>query len=254
MRIQSLSPSMALTYLKCNRQFYYQNVAKLPRLASPVLALGAAIHETFRENAWQKINSGMDLSEPLLKNFFAEDLEYREVDWSGQGLSTTKDQGVICVEEYRQKMAPKVQPAFVEYAFNMEVKNRDWGIAGKVDLITDKEVVIDHKTTKGRMKAPRVEHVFQLGVYALAVKQQAWGANVTARLDYYPRGKRDAYSHPVTFAPSLAKNVLTTFDQVAHGIQSEVWAANRTSNYLCKRRYCNYWNQCEIDCGGTVAE
>jgi hypothetical protein len=218
------------------------------------LALGLSFHNTVKENAYQKVNSGKDLSAGLLKCFFAEDLEHSEVDWSDQSLDTTKDQGVVCVDEYRYKMAPKTQPAFVEYKFRMDVIGRAWKIKGKVDLITDEEVIVDHKTTTGTLKAPKPEHVFQIGVYALAIQKQAGNRAVSAQVDYYPRGKPAAYSRPVTVSPGFDKQMLTAFDQAAKGIKHEIWAANRTANTWCKRRYCDFWNQCEIDCGGRVPD
>jgi len=253
MNITSLSPSMVQSYIKCSWGFQYEHIAKLPRISKPVLAIGSAVHETIRENAYQKVRTAKDLPESLLTDFVAEDIEYRDVDWSTQSLSSAKDQAVVCVKAYRQKMAPKVQPFLVEWTFNMKVVKRDWNIAGKVDLITNKNLVIDHKTTKGQMAKPKPDHVFQLGVYTLAVRQQAGLDDVQGQIDYYPRGKPDAYSRSVEFGEGLAKEVLSTFDQVATGIQREVWIANR-QHYLCSRKYCSFWNQCEKDCGGRVRD
>lgn len=252
MVIQSLSLSMVLTYLRCGRRFYYEVVERRPRLPSPVLALGSSFHQTVRENAFQKVHSSKDLSASLLKNFFAEDLESSEVDWSGQSLAQTKDQGVVCVDEYRYKMAPKTQPAFVEYGFSMDVIGRPWKITGKVDLITNLYKAVDHKTTKGQLRDPKPDHVFQMWVYLLALRI-LMGLEVKGQLDYYPRGKDTSFSHEVAFQSGLERNVLTTFEQVAKGIKNEVWPANR-GNYLCKRRYCDFWPTCEIDNGGRVPD
>ncbi len=254
MKITSLSSSMVETYRNCSLKFYYGNVAKLPRLASPFLALGASFHETVRENAFQKVWKCEDLPEDLLTDWYAEDLECRDVDWSSQTLATTIDQGVACVRAYRQDMAPKMQPVLVEHLFRMEVNGRDWAIAGKIDLITDKMLVIDHKTTKGQMKVPKPSHAFQIGVYTLAARRMEGFEQAQARIDYYPRGKPDAYSRSVSLSESLDKEVVSAFDAVATGIQREVWVPNRTQNNLCKRRYCDFWNQCEGDFGGRVAD
>lgn len=252
MNIQTLSPSMVNSYLKCSLGFFYQNVAQLPWISSPVLALGSAFHETVRENAFQKRTTFKDLPEDLLTDFFAGELEMADdVEWEGDGLSTTKDQGVICIRDYRQNRAPLVQPAMVEHVFNMAIKRRAWAITGKVDLVTDAKLVIDHKTTKGQMKKPKDDHVFQIGVYTLAVRRIEGFSDAEAEIDYYPRGKAESYSRPVSFPDTLEKSVLTTFDQVANGINKEVWIANRT-HYLCSRKYCSYWNQCEKDCGDVV--
>lgn len=257
MRIHSLSPSMVNTYLKCPRQFYYNYALKLPRLANHYLAFGSAFHETMRENYFQKINTEKDLPTDLLTDFFAEDLEYRDVDWSEQSLDKTKDDGVITVRAYQEQVAPTVKPRLVEQAFSMEVKGRDWVISGKIDLIahgTMWDLVIENKTTDRRVSKPKPDHVFQTSVYTVAWRQTTGHAGIQARLDYSLRGKDEICSMPVMFDGNVDKYVLSTFDQVARGIELEVWPANRVGNYLCSRKYCPHWGQCETDCGGRVAD
>ena len=73
MRVESLSPSMVNTYIKCGRQFYYQNCLRLPALPNHYLTFGSAFHETLRENYYQKIRTFRDLPTDLLTDFFAED-------------------------------------------------------------------------------------------------------------------------------------------------------------------------------------
>lgn len=254
MKITSLSPSMVNQYLKCPRSFYYNYALKLPWLPNHYLAFGAAFHETLRENYWQKIQTAEDLPVDLLADFFRDDLEYRDVDWSAQSKDVTKDEGIQTVRAYQKKVAPKVQPKHVEYAFQMEVTGRDWQISGKIDLINDNLLVMENKTTGRRVSKPKPDHVFQTGVYTSALRKQNGNPELRARIDYSIRGSDAFYSFPIHYDDSLEKNVLTTFDQVARGIQLEVWPANRIGNYLCSRRYCNFWNQCEQDCGGRVAE
>jgi CRISPR/Cas system-associated exonuclease Cas4 (RecB family) len=242
---------MVNSYLICSMRFFYENVAKLPRLPSPVLALGSAFHETVRENAFQKVNTFEDLPEDLLTDFYRDDLRYRDVEWTGEeSLDSTTDAGIVCIRDYRQNKAPLVQPAMVEYAFTVEVNGRGWHIGGKVDLITKKKVVTDHKTCKGQSKDPKPAHKFQIGVYTLAVRRLEGLEDAQAQIDYYPRGKPESYSRLVSFGEGLEKNVLSTFDRVADGIQKEVWIPNRTANYLCSHRYCDFANQCIKDCGG----
>lgn len=254
MRITTLSPSMVNSYLKCPRSFFYNYVEKLPWLPNHYLAFGAAFHETLRENYYQKIRTAQDLPIGLLMDFFAEDLEFRDVDWNGQTLSETKDQGVQTVRAYQQKVAPRVQPAHVEHQFSMDVVGRDWKITGKIDLIDDNDLVIENKTTGKRVYTPKKDHEFQAKVYTAAFRKESGIPDLQARLDYAIRGSDLVQSIPLSFDGDLSKNVLSTFDDVAYWIGREAWPPNRHGNYLCSRKYCSHWNQCEIDCGGRVAE
>lgn len=252
MKITSLSASMVETYRICGRRFLYSYGLKLPRHSNPDLAFGSSFHRMTEENYYQKVNTSKDLPIDLLTDFFAEDLEYQDdVDWSSQSLDKTKDLGVKTVRAYQQKLAVKVQPLHVEHVWSMEVNNRDWFISGKTDVISVKNAVRELKTTGRKVNTPKPAHRFQTGVYALAWQKQT-GLPAQADLDYAYRGKDEISTFPLEYGDSLEKLVLTTFDEVAKGIEREVWIPNRTGSYLCSRRYCDFWNQCEKDCGGEV--
>jgi CRISPR/Cas system-associated exonuclease Cas4 (RecB family) len=253
MKTASLSASMVNSYLKCPRSFYYNYALKLPWLPNHYIAFGAAFHETLRENYWQKIESSKDLPLDLLQDFFAEDLEYRDADWSQQSMSETKDQGVKTIKAYQQKVAIKTQPTHVEHEFVMAVTGRDWNIRGKIDLIDEHLTVTETKTTGRRVYKPKPDHVFQTSVYTAAWQQQTKRFDLPAKISYSLRGADEINSFPIEFDDTLARNVLTSFAQVARGIEAEVWPANRGHIY-CTKRFCYFANQCEKDCGGTVAE
>lgn len=254
LNIVSLSPSMVVTHGICPRRFYYSEVARIPYLPNPDLAFGAAFHEMARETHFQKVNTEKDLPINLLTDFFCEDLEYRDVDWSTKSLSETKDEGVISVRSYMQKTAPSIQPLHVEHAWTMQIKNRDWVISGKTDLITNKDQVIDLKTTGRRVSKPKPDHVFQTGVYVAAWRAQTGLPGVQGRLDYALRGKDEVCSLPVKFDDGLSASVLSRFDNAAYWIEREVWMPSRHGDYLCSRKYCSFWQSCEKDCGGRVPD
>lgn len=254
MEIRSLSSTMVTSYIECSQRWYYQNCLRLPRLPNYYLAFGSAFHETMRENFWQKVQTQEDLNINVLTDFFCEDLEYRDVDWNnGTDLSQAKDMGVISVRSFQSNIACGIQPARVEYSFTMEVTGRPWTISGKLDVIDDENLIVEIKTiTRSPGNQPKKEHTFQTGVYATAVRREAGLEAIKARVDYSIRGKDQNHSFPLEFDASTERNVLTTFDSVANAIQKEIWIPNRNSNY-CTRRFCAYWDQCEKDCGGTVA-
>lgn len=254
MDIRSLSASMVNTYRICPRRFYYGEVVRLSYLPNPDLAFGAAFHEMARETHFQKIRTEKDLPISLLTDLFCQDLEDRDVDWSTKSLDKTKDEGVISVRSYMQKTAPSIHPAHVEHAWTMKIANRDWVISGKTDLITDKDRVRELKTTGRRVSKPKDGHAFQAGVYIMAWRAQTGLLSVQGDLDYCIRGRDEVCSIPVEFDTELTRRTLDTFDDVAKWIQREAWPPHRQGNYLCSRRYCNDWNQCEKDCGGRVAD
>lgn len=250
MNIHSLSTSMVNQYRQCPANFYYGRVERLPWLPNHFLAFGSAFHKTLEENYFQKVNSGKDLPVDLLTDFFAEDLEYRDVDWSQQSLDETKDQGVKTVRSYQHRIAPQIRPTEVEHSFAMEVKGRPWVISGKIDLIAD-DLLLENKTTGRKVSKPKPEHVFQTGTYTAARKAEI-KREIKTRLVYSLRGNGEIYSHDIQFDKGLEAHIINIFDQVAKGIQAEVWFANRNHPY-CNRKHCAFWGACEKDCGGIVA-
>lgn len=253
MNITSLSPSMVNKYRQCPRQFYYDYCLGLPRMGSAYTAYGSAFHAMAEENYFQKVRTAKDLPVDLLLDFFRDDLHYRDdVDWKEQDqtLDQTKDQGVVTVKAYQESVAPGIQPQVVEHEWSMEVNNRPWVISGKIDLVTDDDLVIDLKTTGRRLKKPKAEHAFQLSTYAMAWKAQTRQHNVSGRLDYAIRGKAETISLDVVTMD--AQSIVSTFDNVATCIQKEWWPVFR-SHFLCSRKYCSFWTTCQDDCGGTVA-
>lgn len=254
MKIRSLSPSMVNAYLGCQRRFYYEYCLKLPRLPNHYLAFGLAFHRTVEENYFQKIRTEKDLPVNLLTEFFVQDLKTRDADWSQQSQSKTLDQGVATVRSYQKEIAPKVQPREVEYAFNMELLNRDWSIRGKADVIDQDFKVHEHKTTGRRVSVPKPEHVFQVQVYATAYQRQAQLPQIQAQIVYSLRGRDGACSFDLDFDDSSLHHILTVFDEVATGIELERWMPRRIANMYCKRRYCSFWNECEKDFPGRVAD
>jgi len=259
MNITSLSPSMVNKYRQCPRQFYYDYCLKLPRQGNAYTAFGSSFHRMAEENFWQKRTTRKDLPLDLLTDFFAADLEWADdVDWKEQSesLDDMKDQGVVTVKAYQENVAPGIQPQVVEHVNSMAINNRPWLISWKIDLVTDDDLVIDLKTGKvpgkprdGSPRKPKATDAFQVSTYAMGWKAETGRPNVKGRLDFAPRGKSETVS--VDVALEDAQSIVSTFDDVAMSIQKEWWPVFR-NHYLCSRKYCQHWLECEKDCGGEV--
>lgn len=261
MIITSLSASMVNTYRQCPYKFYCSYCLKLPRRSNAFLAFGSSFHRMCEENFYQKRTTYKDLPTGLLLDFFRDDLHYTDdVDWKEQEqtLAQTTDQGVATVRAFQDKVAPGIQPVEVEHLWSMEVNNRPWNITGKTDLLTAKGVE-EIKTTntlpaKPRDKSPpkpKPDHAFQVSTYAMGWKAQTGCSDVQGRLDYAKRGGEEVMS--VNVELESAQSIVSTFDNVAMSVQREWWPIFR-NHYLCSRKYCNFAEQCEKDCGGRVKE
>lgn len=260
MIITSLSPSMVNKYRQCPRQFYYDYCLKLPRQGSAYTAFGSAFHAMAEENYYQKVRTAKDLPMGLLLDFFRDNLQYQDdVDWKEQteSLDDMKDQGVATVKAYQETVAPGIQPQVVEHVWSMEINNRPWIISGKTDLIDIDDNIHELKTTNtlpakprdGSPPKPKYDHGFQVSTYVMGRRAETGRSDVQGRLTYARRGKGETMSLDVEL--ESAQSIVSTFDNVATSIQKEWWPPFR-SHYLCSRKYCSFFRECEKDCGGTV--
>lgn len=262
MPIDSISPSMVNCYRQCPYKFYCTYCLKLPRMGSAYTAFGSAFHAMAEENYYQKVSSKKDLPVALLTDFFRDDLRYRDdVDWKEQeeSLDDMTDQGTKTVKHYQETVAPGIQPQLVEHRWSMEITNRPWVISGKTDLIDIGGDVYELKTTNklpakprdGSPPKPKYDDGFQVSTYVMGRRAETGRSDVRGRLDYAKRGGEEVMSVNVNLED--AQSIVSTFDNVAMSIQREWWPVFR-NHYLCSRKYCNFWNECEKDCGGEVKE
>ncbi len=258
MPLQTLSWSRVGTYLKCPRQYYYNYCLDLWRLPNYYLTLGTAFHKAAQANYWQKATSRQDMAIADVLDVFSTDFDSRDTDFMGEDSGKIKDSGVAIMETYQRQVAPGVQPVEVESSFAMRFVNKSWNFQGKIDLVSEDNVVIETKTTGSKPYKARAEHVLQTVGYTQAYKQISGKEDLTSRIDYAVRKetKRDGItaeivSYPFTVTDEDVRYWLNLISDVARGIEAEVWPANRCG-YLCSKKYCSYWQQCETDLGGTV--
>lgn len=255
MEIKELSPSRVNTYLICGRRYYYNYVAKELRIVSSPMAFGLSFHRATEENYFQKVTTKKDLKLNLLTDLFADELALVDgMEWKGNELSRAKDEGVISLGAYQEQIAPWVQPRIVEHEITANVPGRPWKISGRLDVITEANKDHELKTTRKKLSAPWNSARLQAATYTALLRKETGDPKANSRLDYSVCGKNQIVSFEMDFAPDIQRHVLAIFDQVAQGIQREVWVANRGGSFLCSRKYCDFWAACERDCGDRVKD
>lgn len=165
-----------------------------------------------------------------------------------------KDSGVSLTRTYHTDVARVTQPTDCERQFVLEFKNRSWQFTGFIDLIDDKRVVRETKTTAKTPKEPRPEHLLQTTAYAVGYRAAQNGKERGTRIEYAVRKKEPVVvSFDVEIGDPEVLYFLSMMDNVAEGIDKEVWIPNRNS-LLCSRKYCGYFSLCEQQCGGRIRD
>ncbi|MEM3091506.1 MAG: PD-(D/E)XK nuclease family protein [Candidatus Pacearchaeota archaeon] len=251
--ITYLRPTGINTYLECGAKYYFQEIEKMAVPNKSYLAFGTSIHQTLKENFAYKIITKTDLEIEEAKQIFSEvfDKEFENVDkidLAEEKPGLIKDQGIKLIEKYQKEVSPRIIPAAVEQKIKVKFKNYDYGLAGTIDLYDTDNQIIDHKTTSKEING-KIPISYQRQISAYAILEEAAGHKVEgARIDYLKRDTTEIRHLKVEIDK---EHFLRIFQTVGDAIKNGVFIPNRNS-FLCTKRYCKYYAECERKYGGTV--
>ena len=132
--------------------------------------------------------------------------------------------------------------------FETKFPNVDWTYKGKVDLIDDKENIVDYKTTKKTPSQNKTSLIPepQLTGYALGYRQKTGHLPNRTYLNYLIRTKE-----PKTFiSPEGGRTIkdievfLRLVAWIVHSIEQEIWTPN-INNYSCSEENCGFFPHCK---------
>lgn len=259
------SASQINMYLGCPAQYEFRYLDGLKKPPTSSMAQGRAYHTGIATNYEQKIASHEDLPVADVQDAYATalDAEAVEIDWfkdeKSKGIDTVKgdlkDTGVQMIEVYQADMAPKIQPAEVEAKVSIEFDNVPYTFVGYIDLLDDKKLLHDHKLTKKTpskdakteqyIVAPR--DMIQGAIYLMA-RPEATGItfdySVTLKTPKIVQVPADITKKDTSFVLGLT----ALLDDAIH---KGVFYPNR-NHFMCSRRQCGYWSECEKRHGGRV--
>lgn len=246
-----LRPSEINCYLSCSAKYLFQYIEKVKTGKSLALAFGSAMHRSIESNYTQKIDSHTDLPEAQVVQTFADSFEEEKTDVDRVEILSdpeAKDVGVGLVKMYHKTVAPKLQPKAVEQKVEATFAGYEFGVTGTMDLLTTNKKVFDHKTAARKNSSPPDSHVRQGSFYKLlatAAGEEVDEVNFT----YLVKTKSpQVYNETIQ---TDTKHALNMAQHVGTAVQKEVFIPNRDS-FLCTKRFCQYWSNCEKKYGGSV--
>ncbi len=145
----NLSITRVSTFQDCPRKYWFSYENDIKAKKSEGFYFGGAVHEGL-ENYYNK-KDPMDAVKIAL--FGKKETEREQAMWGVDPYKLLKDARKIF--DVYEKKAPKWQPMFVELMFDIPIVHPDTKrellsrLIGKIDLVTIKAEVIDHKTGSG---------------------------------------------------------------------------------------------------------
>jgi len=246
---QVLSPTKVRAFLDCSARYWFRYGLRLPEPKTSSLALGIAVHGALEVNFREKLETGEDLAAAGVVAVFRD-------TWLDQVEQTAfrdeevpeeiRAKGEELVLKYLDEAAPSIVPAAVELSVHGTIAGVP--VCGRVDLIDVEGRIVDVKTAARRPSSVPASYAFQIATY----RQITPGASGEARLDSLVKTKSvQLVRQDYTICEEDLKATRALYPLVQEGIRNGLYIPNRQS-FLCNRRNCAFWRQCQDEFGGTV--
>jgi RecB family exonuclease len=261
-----LSPSSNNQYRRCPAQWRFRHIDHLPDPPTGALTQGSAVHAAIAENFREKIETKRDMPLAGVRTLFREAWallvkgEFPDVFGrpklppefaEDEDPETLRAEGEALTLKYLDECCPSIQPDAVE----MPVEGRVGGVEvkGFIDLLDTSGRIIDLKVVKRSPQEDKVspDHRFQVATYRKLLGNRVSGA---ARIDHLVKNKSPKIvRQEYTIQPCDLEECEKMYPLVQQSIRTGLFLPNRSS-YMCSRRYCSFWRQCQREFGGEVGE
>lgn len=173
-KLDHISHSQLDLWQGCPKQWEYIYVYNMQRGSSAALILGDCYHGTLEQNFKAKLTLGHDLDLDILLDYFSTRWNKAvfgawDLDFGKSTRGEQKDLGIALVTKYMEEVAPSIIPAQVELTLNSVVNGVNFTL--RCDLITDNNIVIDHKTSAKHYTQGQVDADSQASATAFALRR-----------------------------------------------------------------------------------
>lgn len=240
-----ISVTQLKSYLRCPLIYKFRWVDKIIVPPDSSLTLGKSIHSALEINYSQKVKTKKDLAVETITDIFSdswEDKAKETVFEKEEKPGNVKDEGIKIITQYHRDISPAIQPVMVEREFELSFENVDYTLKGFIDLIDDKTVIIDHKTTKRSMQQSAVDADLQLTCYSLAYRHALGLKEKALRFDVMVRTKKPKVQQLTTQRTQAdLDRFLKILAYVSKAIKTGIFYPNE--NYFCG--ICGYKDLCK---------
>lgn len=252
---KALSHSAIGAFIRCGMVYYWRYIKGVKAPPAAAMGFGTSVHAALELNYDQKIHSHKDLPLDVVTDCFRDtwkDVARESVfdPEKEENKDEMLDEGVMMVEKYHAEVAPNIQPAAVESKFNINIPGLRRSITGYIDLIDDKDIVSDHKTSKKVPDSLTLQKSHQLTLYKMAFRQKHGRDPKGLRFDYLVRKSSKKTGKWVEIHPMPVQRHAAhehAFVETAKTVSNSIDAANFFPNpdtFICSPMGCGYWSRC----------
>jgi hypothetical protein len=244
---QVFSGSSINTFMRCAKQWEYAYVYELKRPPSIRQVLGIAAHSAAELNYAQKIQSGENLPLDDVTDAFVTAFDAAAPDAEAdreESAGEAKDSGVKAVTVYHEKVAPEVQPVWVEHEGVIDVDGIPYGYT--IDLVDQHDRVRDLKNVKRKPTERGTTYLLSMVGYALGFRAEMGHKESEVVLDHIVRTQRP-YHLPIVSDGPISDGAIGQFagilKMVSQAIREGIFLPTGLQSHACS--WCGYQDICE---------
>jgi len=252
-----LSHSQISLYTKCGEAYRRRYVEK-DIIPPGVAALrGTSVHKGAEANYDQKIHTRRDMKPDMLAEItasvFEKTVKYEDV-WlnpeeqsvgKSKVLGEAKDMATRLTMLFGKQVAPKYMPKHVELEHRIELPRSSHDLLGRIDLITEDDVIQDLKTRTKKTSPEQIHNDTQLTFYALAFHNKFGRAPKALVIDELVDAKEPTVNSVMTDRHQEDFEVLTNrINSVVKGIKAGVFTPASSGGWWCSAKWCGFHATC----------
>jgi CRISPR/Cas system-associated exonuclease Cas4 (RecB family) len=234
-----------------------------PKPPGIALLYGKSVDNAINVDMEQKIVTRENLPSDDVKDAFVTEYDNNKDDTffhKDDKPDVLREVGINSVGKWADEIAEKIQPISVQEKLAIEFDDFNYDILQFADVITEDKIIIDNKTAgrsvpqkDGEYKISN-DHMLQLTMYGIGYKENHNEEVNELGLDYLIKNKNPKIQQ-VRWKPNDEdkKYALSLIQNVAKGIDNETYIPNRSS-FMCSKKFCAFWKECEENFGGKVRE
>lgn len=244
-----LSASQLNTLLSCEAKFAFRYLHEIKVQPSGALTFGSSYDKALNTNYEQKIESKVDMKVSDVQDAFVTEFDRLspDTDWKEENSEEVKDSGVKVLEATMEEITPLVQPIKVQGEYLQDIDGVM--VLGYTDVETE-TMVIDNKTTSRTPSAVSNDYLIQGTTYKIMTGKPI-------ELHYGIRTKKpgtkilqvDVTEDDINYVKNLYKTGAERKELIMEDMIKVI--PNRSHN-LCSKKWCGYWQMCELKYGGRV--
>jgi hypothetical protein len=234
-------------FLKCPRQYMYRYLMGMVVRPKAALTLGGALDVGATLNYSQKITSRVDLPTEQVLDIYSTEFDKRsqQTEWGDDDPGKQKDLGAKMLTHFQEKAAPNIQPIAVQESFRIET-DAGYAVGGTMDLIDEKEVIRDTKTSAKSYSEDSVSDSIQATMYDFAFEAKHGKKASGFAFDVITKTKEPKYQEVKGEVSGLQRQRLFESINLMHSsIQRGEFQYAPEGAWWCSKDWCGYWSECK---------